>query len=102
MPTLVADRARIPELAAQQRALVHEKRRRHHTVIERAIDRGELRADVDAELVIDAVVGPVFYRFLVSGAPIDDDYLDALAWLRGAGLRSVGSLTTRTPRSRSR
>jgi AcrR family transcriptional regulator len=78
IPTLVADQARIPELAAEQRALVQEKRRRHRTVVERAVGRGELRDDVDPELVIDAVVGPVFYRFLVSGALLDDPYLDAL------------------------
>lgn len=79
MPMLVAGRARIPELAAAQRALVRDKRRQHRTVIDRAIARGELRPDVDPELVIDAVVGPVFYRFLVSGAPIDDAYLDSVA-----------------------
>ncbi|HEX3454252.1 MAG TPA: TetR/AcrR family transcriptional regulator, partial [Gaiellaceae bacterium] len=63
MPTLVADKARIPELAAEQRALVREKRRHHRAVMERAVGRGELRPDVDPELVIAAVVGPVFYRF---------------------------------------
>jgi AcrR family transcriptional regulator len=79
MPTLVADKVRVPELAAEQRALVREKRRRHRTVVERAVGRGELRPDVDPELVIDAVVGPVFYRFLVSDAPLTDAYLDSLA-----------------------
>ncbi|MFI5046960.1 MAG: TetR/AcrR family transcriptional regulator [Acidimicrobiia bacterium] len=78
MPMLVAERTRVPELAAEQRALVREKRRRHQAVVERAIARGELRSDIDPELVIDACVGPVFYRFLVSGAPIDDRFLDAL------------------------
>lgn len=78
MPTLVADRARIPELDAEMRALVREKRRRHRAVVERAIARGELRPDVDPELVIDALLGPVFYRFLVSGAPLGAAYRDAL------------------------
>jgi AcrR family transcriptional regulator len=78
MPMLLADKARIPELAAEQRTLVHEKRRRHRAVIERAVARGELRTDVDPELVIDALVGPVFYRFLVSGAPLDEAFVDAM------------------------
>ena len=72
-------------------------------MIERAIARGELRADVDPELVIDAFVGPVFYRFLVSGAPIDDEYLDALVASVVQAFAPVGYLTpTRGPRSRSR
>ena len=78
MPTLVAEKARIPVLAAEHHALVVEKRRRHRSVIDGAVARGELQPDVDPELFIDACVGPVFYRFLVSGASIDDAYLDAL------------------------
>lgn len=78
MPTLVADKVRVPALDAEQRAIVREKRRRHRAVIDRAVARGELAHDADPELVIDACVGPVFYRFLVSGADLDDAYLDAL------------------------
>jgi hypothetical protein len=28
--------------------------------------------------VIDAYVGPIFYRFLISDAPLDDAFADAL------------------------
>jgi AcrR family transcriptional regulator len=78
LPMLVADRARIPELDTEQRALVAEKRSRHLEVVERAVRNGELRNDVDAELVVDACVGPVFYRFLVSRAALDQAFVDAL------------------------
>jgi AcrR family transcriptional regulator len=70
IPMLVADSARVPELAVELQHIVHETRGRYYVVLERATAKGELRA-VDAELVIDALVGPVFYRFLVSGAPLD-------------------------------
>jgi AcrR family transcriptional regulator len=78
MPMMVADRARVPELAEAHRAIVAEKRAHHRTVIVRGIARGDLRPDVDPEAVIDAYVGPVFYRFLISDAPLDDDFADAL------------------------
>ena len=58
LPMMVADRARIPELAEAHRGLVAEKRARHRIVLQRGIDRGDLRADVDLEAVIDSYVGP--------------------------------------------
>lgn len=78
MPMLVADRARVPELDAQQRGVVREKRDRYLAAVEHAAARGELRPGVDPELVVDACVGPVFYRFLVSRAPLDRDFVDGL------------------------
>ena len=40
-------------------------------VIERGIERGDLRADVDVELALDTLAGPLFYRLLVTGGKID-------------------------------
>jgi len=42
-------------------------------VLEDAVTRGELRADIDHELALDLLGGPLYYRFLVTGGPIDDD-----------------------------
>jgi AcrR family transcriptional regulator len=78
LPMMVADRARVPELAEAHRALVEEKRARHREVLRRAVARGDLRAHVDLEVVIDAYVGPIFYRFLISDAPLDDAFADTL------------------------
>ena len=78
MPRLVADRARIPELAEAHREIVREKRACHREVVLRGIARGDLRPDVDSEAVIDAYVGPIFYRFLISDDPLDDAFADAL------------------------
>jgi AcrR family transcriptional regulator len=41
-------------------------------VIRRGVDRGDLRADTDARLAHELLVGPVFYRLLFSGQPLDD------------------------------
>jgi AcrR family transcriptional regulator len=78
IPVIVADRMRVPELAQAHREIVEEKRACHRAVVCRGIARGDLRADADVEAVIDAYVGPIFYRFLVSDAPLDDAFADSL------------------------
>jgi hypothetical protein len=47
-------------------------------VVERAIVLGDLREDTDADIVVDACVAPVFYRFLITGAPLDSAFVDDL------------------------
>jgi hypothetical protein len=42
-------------------------------VVERGIERGDLRPDTDHELVNELLFGPVYYRLLLSGAPLDDE-----------------------------
>ena len=40
-------------------------------VLHRGVERGELRPDLDVELVLDFLGGPLFYRILVTGGPLD-------------------------------
>ena len=47
-------------------------------VLERAIGRGELPADIDVEMVLDALLGPIIYRRLLSGGVLDAEYVDRL------------------------
>lgn len=47
-------------------------------ILNRGISRGELRKDLDVELAVDLIWGPVFYRLLITGAPIDDAYIKGL------------------------
>jgi AcrR family transcriptional regulator len=41
------------------------------TVIDRGIARGDLRPDTDVRIAHELLVGPLFYRLLFSGAPLD-------------------------------
>jgi len=41
-------------------------------VIGRAVERGDLRPDTDVRLTHELLVGPVFYRVIFSGQPLDD------------------------------
>lgn len=71
LPTLVAARARVPELDVAYSEIVADKRARSSAVVQRGIERGDLRADADVEAVVDCLVSPIFYRFLVTHAPLD-------------------------------
>jgi AcrR family transcriptional regulator len=41
-------------------------------MVRRGVDRGELAADTDPALLVEAVSGPLFVRVLLSGAPLDE------------------------------
>ncbi len=56
-----------------------EKRRAiAHVYISEAVENGELRPDVDANVLIDALYGPIYYRFLIGYAPLSNEYIDTL------------------------
>jgi AcrR family transcriptional regulator len=58
-------------LADALREYVATRRRPLRTVLERAVERGELSADLELDIVQDALVGPLFYRLLLSHGPLD-------------------------------
>jgi AcrR family transcriptional regulator len=62
-------------------------RRRQVTrqVLRRAIDRGELRPDIDVDLVIDALGGAVTFRLLQGHAPLTTRFTTALVALLLSG-----------------
>ena len=67
-PRLLAEAADEPDMHAIFRSVLIEPRRAvMRTVLERAIERGELRDDVDLEFVIDLLAGPIIYRLLIDG-----------------------------------
>lgn len=78
LPILVAARTRVPELDVAYAEIVADKRGRSAAVIRRSIERGDLRADVDPEIIVDCYVGPIFYRFLITHAPLDDEFASEL------------------------
>jgi AcrR family transcriptional regulator len=72
MQGLVSQIATDPELARTYREQVVQPRLAQlEPVIERGIARGDLRADTDVRLVHELLLGPIFYRLLLSGAPLD-------------------------------
>lgn len=76
MRRLAAEIDRDPEFAAAHRALLARRREETEQIIRRAIDRGEVRADVSPSVAIDLVVGPLSHRVLLTGERVDEELLD--------------------------
>jgi hypothetical protein len=47
-----------------------------HTAVERAVERGEVGTDRDAELIDGLLLGPIFYRRLLSRQPITPEFVE--------------------------
>jgi len=73
MQGLVSDLAADPELAkAFQDRVVALRIAEADRLLARGIERGDLRPDTDVELAHELLFGPVYYRLLLSGAPLDE------------------------------
>lgn len=78
MPALAAQAAVGDELAERLRAFVSDRRTPLAEVIERAQARGEVQQDLDVELAIDLLTGPIMYRLYFSGSPVDRPTVEGL------------------------
>jgi AcrR family transcriptional regulator len=84
MPRLLGEAVNDPELhAIFYEHLVKPRREALGVLLQRAVGRGELRDDVDVELMIDLFAGPAVYRLLITGGDVGrmfsvEDQLDAL------------------------
>jgi AcrR family transcriptional regulator len=58
-------------------------------MIDRAVARGELRGEVDARLVLEAIVAPVHFRTLLTHEPAGEDFPSALVDLVLDGARGI-------------
>lgn len=77
---LVADLKHDPDLAERFHLdVVPARRHAMREALERGCARGEIRADADLDLAIDALHGAVFYRLLLSGKPLDATFTAKLA-----------------------
>jgi AcrR family transcriptional regulator len=73
MPALVEAMHRDPDLGRTVREQFMAGRRAGlATVLQRGIERGDLDPDLDVELTLDVLGGPLFYRLLITGGPLDD------------------------------
>ena len=85
---VVAEVQRNGDLRRAHAEFVTGRRAGTIAAVKRGIERGELRADTDAELVADLLAGPIFYRHLVSGGRLDPAFADRLVEAVLAGLRA--------------
>ncbi|MGW0066984.1 TetR/AcrR family transcriptional regulator [Streptosporangium sandarakinum] len=75
---LVAAAARHEDIGRLTREQYAERNALALALIERARVRGDLRADLDAEALFDQMAGALYYRVMITGAPVDRAYAERL------------------------
>ncbi|MGW2155227.1 TetR/AcrR family transcriptional regulator [Nonomuraea sp. NPDC001699] len=83
---LVAAAARHPDVGELERQMYARRNTLARALLEKARDRGQLRADLDVEALFDQLAGALYYRVLIIGLPVDRAYAERLVdtALRGA------------------
>lgn len=63
------------------------KRRQAYQTLQRGLDRGELPADSDLDLILDALYGPIYMRFLIRHDKLNESFADEICELVLEGLK---------------
>jgi AcrR family transcriptional regulator len=101
MPNLVGAMARKPQLAkAVREGFLTGRRAALSEVLRRGVARGDLRPDLDFELALDLLGGPLFYRLLITGGPIDEQLAAGVADLILRGFSPGESRRTKSTKTR--
>jgi hypothetical protein len=101
MPNLIGAMAQKPELARSVReGFLAGRRSALAEVLRRGVERGDLRPDLDLELALDVLGGPLFYRLLVTGGPIDEQLAEGVADLILRGFSPDESRGTKSIKAR--
>lgn len=75
---VAAEAPRDSRLAAANSSFWAERLALDGVIVERAIKRGEVAAATKPRQVIEAVLGPIHLRLLLTGEPIDDAFLEGI------------------------
>ena len=65
------------------------RREEAYATVDRAIARGELRRNIDRDLLLDSLYGPVYMRFLIQHDPLTPEFVDHLCEMVLRGARPV-------------
>jgi AcrR family transcriptional regulator len=81
-----------PELIeAFRERFLWPRRRQAYKTLQRGVDRGELPRSANLDLILDSLYGPIYMRFLIRHAELNDEFADQLCTLilRGCEHREV-------------
>jgi AcrR family transcriptional regulator len=85
---LIAESQLDPELAVAWRERVVESLRRQHKImLDRAVERGEIPAGTDQEVVLDLLFGAAYHRLLHGYQPLTDRFARQVVDLIIAGIQ---------------
>ena len=83
-----------PELiAAFRERFLWPRRRQAYQTLQRGIDRGELPAGIDMNLILDSLYGPIYMRFLIRHDELNESFADALCGLVLRGVAQQAEVT---------
>ncbi|ONI67916.1 TetR family transcriptional regulator [Kribbella sp. ALI-6-A] len=91
---VIAASFRSPAAAEALSRFWEDRYRRSGTIITRAIDRGELPADTDADRVLMAATSPLYHQFILRRAPMT--LAEADHWARATAAAATAGLYRRT------
>jgi AcrR family transcriptional regulator len=92
-----------PELIeAFRERFMMPRRREAYSTLRRAIVRGELPGDIDLDLLLDSLYGPIYMRFLIRHDRLTPEFVDRLAELVLAGARLRHRARSKSRRRRTR
>ena len=75
LPGLVTEMADDPILAESYRDLIIKPNQfQWRAAVQRGIASGELAADTEADMVVNALAGPMYFSLLITGDPIETSY----------------------------
>ncbi|GHD89266.1 TetR family transcriptional regulator [Streptomyces naganishii JCM 4654] len=91
IPDLQAEAARNPEIAeAMQKALRDGQESVASSILAAAVGRGEIRADLDRDLALDLISGPLYWRAVVIRSPkLPKGYLGALSRATAEAIKAL-------------
>jgi AcrR family transcriptional regulator len=76
-------------LASFRERFMMPRRHEAYTILHRAIRRGELRRNLDLDLLLDALYGPIYMRFLIQHDRLTPGFVDGLCALVLEGARPL-------------
>jgi AcrR family transcriptional regulator len=92
MPSVIEAIRREPGFAlAIRENFLNPRRKALQEVLERGVERGDLRPETDLELALDVLGGPLFYRLLITGGRIDNQLAEGVVELILRGFAPHGS-----------
>lgn len=87
MPCMIDAASRDADMDRLLDRLAQERTEALMAVAQRAQQRGELPSDLDPDVFIGTVVGPIVFRKVIQRLPVDEQYIEACLDVSLSGLR---------------
>src|SRR5580704_13276602 len=86
-------------IAAFRDRFLKPRRQEAYATLQRGIQRGELRKDIDQDLLLDSLYGPIYMRFLIQHDRLTPEFIDHLCALVLSGARPTKRVSSLVRRS---